>query len=303
MLGVFRMDVNTCIDKYLKMTPEIFQVEDMMSGSIVGKILNVARGRQRFDPKPLEAEVKGLVRTYLGDGGTGEEIEDMPLRFQTSNVGETHKCNVSVLHLSRFLFPVLMRPSYSFVCVTSEKLGRPFRFRSYESSWDVVDDCPIWQACRATSAAPTFFPPMEIGRPPTAYIDGGLGYNNPIRALFDESSHVWPDRKIGCIASIGTGVPVFRDIGRTIKPLFESLKDMATDTEKVTREVEEEMKYKYGIEQQTYFRFNVQHGLGHVGLEEWKELDRTKIATQDYLNAQWTRVEQCASQLLQPKCR
>jgi len=145
---------------------------------------------------------------------------------------------------------VLMITSCSFVCATSEKLGKHCRFRSYESPWDVVDDCSIWQACRATSAAPTFFPPMEIGRPPIAYVDGGLGYNTPIRALLDESSHIWPDKTIGCILSVGTGVPVSRDIGPTIKPLFESLEAMATDTEKVAREVEEELKYRYGVEQQ-----------------------------------------------------
>lgn len=197
---------------------------------------------------------------------------------------------------------VLTLMACRFVCVTSEKLSKHFRLRSYESPWDFVDDCPIWQACRATSAAPTFFPPMEIGSPPIAYVDGGLGYNNPIRALLDESSHIWPDRKIGCIVSVGTGIMVSRDVGRTLEPLFESLKAMATDTEKVAKEFEEEMKHKYGIEQQTYFRFNVQHGLEHIGLEEWKELDRTKVATQDYLKVRWTQVEQCASQLFRPKC-
>lgn len=189
-----------------------------------------------------------------------------------------------------------------FVCVTSEKLGRPFRFRSYESSWDAVDDCPIWQACRATSAAPTFFPPIDIGWPPTTYIDGGLGYNNPIRALMEEASHLWPqERNIGCIVSIGTGVIVSRDVGRKINSLFECLKDMATDTEKVAREFEEEMKFKYGVEQKVYFRFNVQHGLENIGLEEWKEMDRTKVATQDYLRSQWSQVGHCVSQLFIPE--
>ena len=88
-------------------------------------------------------------------------------------------------------------------------------------------------------------------------MDGGLGYNNPIRALLDGSSHTWPDRKIGYIVSVETGVLVSRDIGRNIKPLFESLKDMAAGTEKVAGDFEEEMTYKYGIEQQNFFRFNI----------------------------------------------
>ena len=189
-----------------------------------------------------------------------------------------------------------------FVCVTSEILGKPFRFRSYSSRWDILDDCPIWQACRATSAAPTFFPPMEIGNPPAAYVDGGMGYNNPIRALIEETSHIWPsDRKIGCIVSVGTGVLTSRDVGRTIKPVFDKLTEMATDTEKVAREFKEEMKSRYGIEQKIYFRFNVQHGLEQVGLEEWREMGRTRVATQDYLKSCWSKVEACSSQIFDQK--
>jgi len=142
---------------------------------------------------------------------------------------------------------------------------------------------------------------MMIGRPPTAYVDGGLGYNNPIRLLLDEARHVWqPTREIGCIVSIGTGVLASKDIGRTIKPLFESLKDMATDTERVAREFREEMKHKYGVEQKVYFRFNVQHGLEQVGLEEWEKMDRTKLATLAYTTVEWSQIEACASQLHNP---
>ena len=188
-----------------------------------------------------------------------------------------------------------------FVCVTSEKLGKHFRFRSYNCPWEVVHDCPIWQACRATSAAPTFFPPMQIGNPPVAYIDGGLGYNNPIRALIEEKSQIWPDSQIGCIVSVGTGMPVSGDFGKTIKPLLDKIREMATDTEKVAREFEKEMKHKYGNEQKVYFRFNVKQGLEQVGLEEWKEMERITVATQDYINSNWGWIEACATQIFNPK--
>lgn len=159
-----------------------------------------------------------------------------------------------------------------------------------------MDDCAIWQACRATSAAPIFFPPIEIGKPPVAYVDGGLGYNNPIRALMEEASYIWPEEKFGCIVSIGTGVPAIEDIGRRIVPLVKTLKNISLDTEKVGREFEKEMGSRFKG-QNVYFRFNVQHGLERVALEEWKELDRVKVATQDYLNEQRSRVELCASQI------
>jgi patatin-like phospholipase/acyl hydrolase len=36
----------------------------------------------------------------------------------------------------------------------------------------------IWEAARATTAAPTYFARMQLGD--YEYIDGGIGYNNPV---------------------------------------------------------------------------------------------------------------------------
>ncbi|KAI9854152.1 MAG: hypothetical protein M1813_001359, partial [Trichoglossum hirsutum] len=278
MLGTLRMDVDTCINEYLDIAPKIFPVEDVISRSTLGKLVRVVRGRQRFDPVPLEEAVKRLVRKHLAGRATGGE--DTLLQFEASRDNKSPQCKV-------------------FVCATSEKLKTHVRFKTY-NSWNDIGNCPIWQACRATSAAPTFFPPMIIGKPPTTYVDGGLGYNNPIRLLLDETRHIWPQREIGCIVSVGTGILASKDVGRTIKPLFESLKDIATDTEKVAGEFREEMKHKYGIEQKVYFRFNVQHGLEQVALEEWKEMDRTRVATHGYVMQERSQIEACASQLHKP---
>ena len=92
-----------------------------------------------------------------------------------------------------------------------------------------------------------------------------------------------------------------KDVGNNYKSLFESLAEIATDTEEVAREFEEEMKHRHGAEQQIYFRFNVQHGLEDVGLEEWHELGRTQGVTREYLKRQWTQIERCVSQLHGPK--
>lgn len=123
----------------------------------------------------------------------------------------------------------------SFVCVTSAQPRSHFRFRSYESDQLPYEDVAIWEACRATSAAPTFFPPIAIGNPPTLYVDGGLGYNNPIRELLDEVKDLWPTRPTACIVSLGTGLPSLKDVG-TSMALFNTIKDIVTDTEQVAEE-------------------------------------------------------------------
>lgn len=140
---------------------------------------------------------------------------------------------------------------------------------------------------------------MTIGSPPREYVDGGLGYNNPVRCLIDEVTHIWPGRETGCIVSVGTGVPVSKDVGTKIIPLFETLTDIATDTEQVAREIRTEMRLRYP-QQNVYFRFNVRDGLAQVGLEEWKALSRTITVTQDYMREEWEQVDLCASRIHNP---
>jgi hypothetical protein len=141
---------------------------------------------------------------------------------------------------------------------------------------------------------------MVIGKPPIAFVDGGLGNNNPILSLIDEARHLWPNRDIGCIVSVGTGIPASRDIGRTIMPLFDSLKAMVVDSEKTADEFREDMKSKHGVNQKVYFRLNVQHGLEQIDLEEWKEAGRIKVATEAYTKREWSQIDECASQLYRP---
>lgn len=287
MLGVLHMDVETCIREYRVIAPTIFPTESLFSDSKLGKFLKAARGKPRFDPQPFETVIKRLITDHLKARSPARE--HTKLGFEASMI---QPCKVYVRRLD--IAFNLWRYENRFVCVTSEKLQKHFRFRSYKSSHGVNNECLIWEACRATSAAPTFFPPMVIGHPPTAYVDGGLGYNNPIRPLMEEARCVWPNRQFECILSIGTGVPEYRDVGKKILPLIETLKAISVDTEKVAREVKKEMNSNI------YFRFNVSHGLQQVALEEWEEFDRIKLATEDYLNEYGTDIELCASQIWKP---
>lgn len=87
-----------------------------------------------------------------------------------------------------------------------------------------------------------------------------------------------------------------KDVGKSIGPLLKTLQEIATDTENVAREINEEMAHRFP-KGDIYFRFNVHRGLEQVSLEEWKEMGRVKIATEGYLDEQWRQVRDCASQL------
>jgi predicted acylesterase/phospholipase RssA len=164
-----------------------------------------------------------------------------------------------------------------------------------------MPDCSIWQACRATSAAPTFFPSVTIDS--QQYVDGALGYNNPIRPLLDEAFRIWGDKRaIGCIVSIGTGVPRLGIVGEGAT-LAKTLKEMATDAQTVANEFKNEMTSRYGPDQQVYFRFNVERGLEVLGLEECQPRHQAQIqtATNFYLEEAADRIEICARNIFSPK--
>ena len=187
----------------------------------------------------------------------------------------------------------------SFVCVTNKNTSTPFRLRSYRSSWEPDTGCKIWEAILATSAAPLYFPPISLGNPPTIYVDGGLLYNNPVRALHDEAKQVWGKtrRKIKCIISVGTGVPPLRATGDTGKQILENLVDIAVNTQRVADEFLDEMEHLRSEDRPIYIRFNVSQGLEDMKLEEWKSFDVLTGATNYYLNSHRKEIESCVDVL------
>lgn len=185
----------------------------------------------------------------------------------------------------------------SFLCAKSQKFGHLFRFRNYHIPGDLFD-CPLWKACRATSAAPSIFPPIEIGKTHVKYVDGGMGANNPIDELIDEATTLWHDnRDTGCVVSLGTGIPAMADFGPRLVELFKALVAMSTDTERTHHNFEKRMITSYGLHQEIYFRFNVERGLEHVSLEEWTQFESVEVATNAYIDHNRHRVRACAKAL------
>lgn len=171
------------------------------------------------------------------------------------------------------------------MCAFTKVLNTPVLFRTYTTD-EAVDTlassgCTIWQAACATSAAATFFDPIEIGR--QQFIDGATGFNNPVEVVLDEAISIWPDAtpRIQCIVSIGTGMSNLKDFGDNLKGVVDTLKAISTETEET-----EKRFFKYhktlGVGDR-YFRYNVQQGLESVGLDEHKKLSQIEAATEYYL--------------------
>lgn len=143
----------------------------------------------------------------------------------------------------------------------------------------------IWQALRATSAAPTFFEEMSFGVPRITYIDGGLGYNSPCVEIDAQAKSIWEGRAIGCVVSIGTGLQTIPNIQKTGWLALDDLSiagaivQMATSTTRV----DNEMQRMYRDTETEYYRWDVDIGLGDISLEQWMREDEMASATQRYM--------------------
>ena len=122
---------------------------------------------------------------------------------------------------------------------------KPEVFKSWREDFQAI---PMWQVCRASCAAPTYFPGFEISiprndPPETPLIDGGVVANNPSAAALaearrlmseteDESARIPLDRFVLASFGAGSNAPSY-DLGqigrwglaRGARPIFNILMD------------------------------------------------------------------------------
>ena len=179
----------------------------------------------------------------------------------------------------------------TFVCaMPAVSMAYPRRFRTYRARKFRSANCAIWEAARATTAAPTFFKRIYIGEPgqiKEEFIDPGLGCNNPVTEVMDEARLVFGDhREIGCILSIGTGHPgpIALDKPRGFQKMLPTqlinvLKEIATDCESTAAMVARRFRNHPDV----YFRLNVAHGAGSIALDEWEKMGQVISHTRAYM--------------------
>ncbi|KAH0021871.1 hypothetical protein KCU78_g5966, partial [Aureobasidium melanogenum] len=246
---------------------------ELLSKEVFGAPRSMFSRRSRYSGSNLEKVIKTLVKKYKGS-------EDEVL-VQTDGECKVFVCTQQARAIDR---------------------RHAFLMRSYDGPFR-IDGLTIWQAARATSAAPTFFERLEIGT--NEFIDGGIGFNNPSKALLRETRRLFekdPDRSVTCIISIGTGVPKRIDLAKLsgfglayIKDLVKALSDMATDCQ----EIAEEMTAMFKATPNIYVRFDVEQGLQDVRMDSYEDLNIIRANTQNYLmkDAQQEKLTLAASLL------
>jgi hypothetical protein len=163
-------------------------------------------------------------------------------------------------------------------------------FRTYHVRELASINCKIWEAARATTAAPTFFKRIAIGEAGHVkeyFVDAALGCNNPANYVLDEARTVFgPEKAVGCLVSIGTGHRGTIGLGgagtvQNLLPtkLIKVLKDITTDCESTAHR----LSLRFRDIPSFYFRFSVVHGSQGISLDEWERMGELTQHTQAYM--------------------
>ncbi|CAN8001141.1 unnamed protein product [Ixodes hexagonus] len=169
----------------------------------------------------------------------------------------------------------------------NQPLMRPYVFRNYNLPYRVEShyygSCKyqIWQAIRASGAAPGYFEEYELDG--IVHQDGGLMVNNPTAVAIHEAKLLWPREHIQCVVSLGGGrfIPASDEAPQGLSSLKSKVLkviESATDTEAVHTTVQDLLPSG------AYFRFNP-YLSEQITLDETRaeKLDQLKQDAQMYL--------------------
>lgn len=308
------LTVEECVDTYLNLAKEVFNVDQILNGTIP-----VGDTQCRFDYKILEQHIKDMIRDRKGSE-----------HYKMSEAANS--------------------PPYCPTFVVAKTIvqvdGPPTLFRSYAGRNARASICPVWQAARATTATPSFFKEMFIDnpRPGIKYIDGGLGHNNPAEIALIEAGRLWTTAKAFCLVSIGTGrqKAVTMDRVDQLQPdeqwsLFDKMKEfhsmtmlpewktatelpigvrsvinmahalskLAFNSEGVNDRLQRTSCSTDLTKRFPYYRFNPDRDLGDIGFGDWKEEKWQHIAayTKQYLDEHdgETKLSDCVRALIKSR--
>lgn len=143
-----------------------------------------------------------------------------------------------------------------------------------------ADKVSIVDVARATTAAPTYFMPKVING--HKYLDGGFGTNanNPSQIAYNEVllMHGNNPEAVALVVSIGTGklrngtpFPKTSDMFSKYWAAINYAVNSASDSENTHRSMSQHM----AANSRPYHRFNVDGGLEHIKLGDWKTVSQS----------------------------
>ena len=189
-----------------RLKPELWRCFDLIAGTSTGGIIALGIGTRGNNGQPYTPDQ--LVELYVRNGPA--IFRKIPIwtwlrqflrpKYSPGALEATLKKFFQDTRFSSALTPLLIS-SYDL------QSQLPFLFKSHRIASDPTYDWAVSSIARATSAAPTFFPPVALstGKEDYALVDGGVFVNNPAVAAYAEARWLYPEATHFVVVSVGTG--------------------------------------------------------------------------------------------------
>ena len=237
-LGEKCWSVRLCLKKFEKLAANAFRKRKVLGAEYMEWLI-AGFQHGRYKVEPLEELLRDEYSEHRLFGGVKDEPE-YPGQF-------TQACKVGVVTTTTNGTPYLLS---NYNRQDTDGTG-PYSFLRAERP---EQEIKVWEAARATSAAPKVFKPYGHAESGHTFIDGGVYYNNPIEIALREPDLIWPQsrsRLPDIVLSIGTGygpqkVKKDRDSGLPIVPgkgpvsYYKSLLKIAVDHVKHSQRSQDE---------------------------------------------------------------
>jgi patatin-like phospholipase/acyl hydrolase len=216
---------------------------DMIAGTSTGGILALGLTKPNAARTGPALPASALVKLYEDEGNTIFNRSPWHVVEALGQLnGPKYDGEGARTALSKYLSGARLNEVQTKVLVTAYEIQirKPYFFKSWNAKTDAACDFDIVDIARATSAAPTFFPPVQVtsAGQTFAFIDGGVFANNPTMCAVADAWKLWPgddllvvslgtgntDRAISYAKAKGWGLPQWAH------PLVEILIDGVTDT-------------------------------------------------------------------------
>lgn len=184
------------------------KIFDLIAGTSTGGIIALGLGTPSNKDETNEPySPAGLLDLYVQNGA--EIFNKGCLTFLTQICGPKYSAKPLERVLNTYFTNTVISSALTPLLVSSYDLKAqlPFFFKSRAFEPDEFIDWKVTDIARATSAAPTYFPPKHLnwGTADFALVDGGVFVNNPAMAAYAEARRLYPNAPKYIIVAVGTG--------------------------------------------------------------------------------------------------
>ncbi|KAG8742964.1 hypothetical protein FRC10_000586 [Ceratobasidium sp. 414] len=289
MLGRLHMSAQQCIDEYKALATKVFGKGTVKKRETL--LQRAAAGITDFFTNTSKA-AKLVANSYLFNAETLQDVvQDVVKRHEPGGQGR----DATMLDTSAGCRVAVFACYAKDISNTDARHFRTYRFDNEDRSFEFK----IWEAARATTAAPAYFERISLGG--EDYVDGGLQVNNPvIPTLAEGMVSFGKARTVGCLLSIGTGLVPAMNLHdnqgvlggmRNLLELGKALFGLATNSQ-LAHSYVTQLNGANKLSEE-YFRFNADVGIPKQGdpdlenkiisLDDVASLEKFQKMTEDYL--------------------